>query len=262
MILGCAEQLIPGDSIQSKFKLAAELGFESLDLIGLGLKEKAEIVRQAVDATGVRPGAIYSRLPNSILHPEPDLREKAILALKDRLDAAALVGAVGVILVPVFGDPLLPDLSPLCSAWQLEMEFLVALLKEVAPYAEEKGVYVILEPINKGETHFINTLAQGLGVCERVGSSSIGLVADVYHMNMEESIVDSVHMAGGRIVHVHMSSSDRRLPRPDDIDYHAFLQALKEVGYKGALGFECKAPDSIDELRESAAYVKRLIARS
>ena len=260
MILGCAEQLIPGDTIQAKFQMAATLGFKSLDLNGTGLREKAEIVLQAMEETGVQPGAVYSRLPNSLLHPEPDLRKKAMLALKDRLDGAALAGAVGVILVPVFGSPLLPDLSPLYSARQLELELLVAILKEVAPYAEAKGVYLLLEPINKNETHFLNTLIQGKEICEKVGSPSVRLVADIYHMNLEEDTVDSVHRAADWIAHVHLASSDRLVPRPNDIDYRSFLKALKEVGYSGTLGFECKAPESTDKLGESAAYIEGLIS--
>lgn len=260
MLIGCAEQLIPEENIEAKFEQAAIMGFNSLDLIGIDLRQKADRIHQAAASTGVKVGAIYSRLPNPLLHPEPATRREVLNALKDRLDGAAAVNAVGVILVPVFGKPLLPDLRPLFSVRKLEEELLVAILEELAPTLETVGVKLILEPLNKAETHFLNTVEHAVQICKRIGSPHVKVLADIYHMNQEENMIESIRAARDYIAHVHVSSSDRLLPRPDDIDYLAVISALREIGYDAVMALECKPPENSAELQQAAKYLRSLLA--
>lgn len=259
MLIGCAEQLIPGENIEAKFEQAAQMGFNSLDLVGVGLKDRAEQVRRASARTGVKVGAIYSRLPNSLLNPDPAIRQEVMAALTDRLEAAAVVGAVGVILVPVFGKPLLPDLTPLFSVRELEEELLVSILRQMVPTIQTSGVSLILEPLNKAETHFLNTVKHAVKICQRIGSSHVKVLADIYHMNQEEDIVETIHVASSYIAHVHIASSDRQLPCPDDIDYPAVIDALREINYDGAVALECKPPENSGDLAQAAKYVRSLV---
>lgn len=222
------------------------------------MKANAEIVKRFARETGLKVGAIYSRLSGCLLDPDPKVRELAITELKDRLESAAEIGAIGVIFVPIFGAARLPDLRPLfASVSELEGELLVGLLKEIAKEAESLRTTLILEPLNKQETHFINTLPQAVRICDRVGSGALKIVADVYHMNLEgEDLVRAITEAAPYIAHVHLSNSDRTIPTPEDIDFGSILTALDSIHYKGCAALECKAPENSEALGHSAKFLK------
>ena len=68
------------------------------------------------------------------------------------------------------------------AQWQLGTEN----LKPIADYAAEHNIKLAIEPLNRFETDFVNTVDQGLEFCRRVGHDNVGLLLDTFHMNIEE----------------------------------------------------------------------------
>ena len=76
-----------------------------------------------------------------LLSADPAEREAAKQTIRERIDLAGALGAVGVLVVPQFGRvPALPDLSPLATGAELERNLLLAQLRELAPAAKAAGV--------------------------------------------------------------------------------------------------------------------------
>ena len=48
------------------------------------------------------------------------------------------------------------------------------------------GIEIGIEPLNRFETYFLNTTADGAAFCDAVGHPSIGLLFDTFHANIEE----------------------------------------------------------------------------
>jgi sugar phosphate isomerase/epimerase len=66
-------------------------------------------------------------------------------------------------------------------------------------------------------------------------------------------------VAGQHIVHVHVADSDRLQPGKGHLDFLPGFAALKEAGYDGFLGIECRISGTYDEaLAESAALLRDL----
>jgi len=116
-------------------------------------------------------------------------------------------------------------------------------LRQAAEYAESAGVRLAIEPLNRYETDLINTVAQGLELCDLVGLSNVGLMLDTYHLNIEErDVAAAVVSAGGRCFHIQASENDRGTPGTGHVPWHAVFAALDEMGYEGSVVIESFIP--------------------
>ena len=194
----------------------------------------------------------------TLLDSDPGVRAEGLAILGRRLELSAALGAIGVLVVPIFGRALIPDLSPYATALELERALLVAELGEVAKLAESSGSQVFLEPLNRYETHFLNRLEQGVEICQTVGSPRVRIMADFFHMQIEEAdIPASLRAARDYVVYVHVADSNRKQPGRGHLDLRPGLAALKEVGYDGYLGVECGLIGPVEAaLAEAAENVR------
>jgi sugar phosphate isomerase/epimerase len=116
----------------------------------------------------------------------------------------------------------------------------IELTKKMAPLAEKYGVTIAVEPLNRGETNFINSLAEGVEIVDAVKSPRIKLLCDIYHMLKEDESPSEIVKYGKHIVHCHIAEKESRTPpgvKGDD--FRPYLSALKKINYKGGLSIEC-----------------------
>jgi D-psicose/D-tagatose/L-ribulose 3-epimerase len=110
----------------------------------------------------------------------------------------------------------------------------VANLGEVARIAADNGVRLALEPLNRFETYFLNTLADTLALVEETGSESLGVQLDTFHANIEEKdVAEATRACGRRLYHVHVSDNDRGICGSGHVDWDGIFAALQEIGYDG-----------------------------
>jgi sugar phosphate isomerase/epimerase len=112
--------------------------------------------------------------------------------------------------------------------------YLVEALESLARVAAGHGVSLIYEPLNRYETNMANTIADGVALVESLEATNVVLLADLFHMNIEESNIAGALRAGGRhIGHVHFVDSNRRPPGCGHIDYAPIVDSLRQIGYAG-----------------------------
>ena len=261
MKLACQEGLVPGSSLREKCEHLAAWGYEGVEFGGGGLAGRVDEVNAACAAAGIRASSICSGYPGVLLSDRAEERRQAVEGIKELFKVAADIGAVGVIAVPLFGGPKLPDLSPLMGVLEAEQQLLIKLCEQLAPAAEDAGVCLLLEPLNRYETHMINRLEQAAAICEAVPSPGIRLMADFFHMSIEEqNIPAAIRSAGAFLRHVHLAESTRLFPNPQygHTDFRAGFAALREVGFGGYMAIECipTGKDRETELKATAAYLK------
>jgi sugar phosphate isomerase/epimerase len=98
---------------------------------------------------------------------------------------------------------------------------------------------IALEALNRYETHLVRTLADADELRRRIDLPNVELMADVFHMNIEEdSIAASLSAYVDHIVHVHLADSHRREPGSGHLDFAAVFDALAGGGYTGAFAME------------------------
>lgn len=113
-----------------------------------------------------------------------------------------------------------------------EWESAVVGLRAAGERAARLGLRLAIEPLNRFETHFLNTIADACSLLDAVDHPAIGLHVDTFHQNIEEKDVGAaIRRAGKRVVHVHMSENDRGVVGSGHVDWRAVRDALRAIGY-------------------------------
>ena len=260
MKVSIREGMIPRETLQDKLDWLQAVGLDAVELHAGTMLLAAEEIREAFAASPISVSAIEG-IPR-LLSADPAERDAAKQTIRDRLALAGALGAVGVLVVPQFGRvAALPDLSPLATGAQLERDLLLAQLRELASDAKAAGVSLFLEPLNRYEAYVVNRLEQGAAIAAEVGPE-IGVMADFFHMNIEEAdIPASIRANAPHVVYVHVADSNRLQPGRGHLDFRPGFTALKEIGYDGFLGIECRVDGPKETaLPESIALLKELWA--
>lgn len=113
------------------------------------------------------------------------------------------------------------------------------ILGQVAETAAKSGITLALEVVNRYETNVLNTAAQAVEMCRRIGAPNVKVHLDVYHMNIEESdIPAAIVETGGHLGYFHTGDSHRGYLGSGSIDLPGVFRALVRSGYKGPIAFE------------------------
>lgn len=259
----CREYMCPGTTVAERFENAAKIGLAGIEVTASSRFECLDEVKAAIAATGVR-ASLMSTQSQSVLDARKEVRLAAVQAVKDGLTLAGEVGASGIILAPLIsvkmqGGERVPDLSPFMTTRQIERELLTAVLNEVSEHAQACQTCVIIEPLNRYEQWWPCSLQDGVEICDTVGKPAVALMADFFHMNIEDAdFGESIRKAGSRIRNVHLADSQRSWPGYGHTDFRPGFAALKEIGYDDYLCFECGTPgDRFVEFAKAMDYVRR-----
>ena len=260
--LAVQESILPGRDLSERVHKAEELGFEGIEFWGRGIEDRVDEILSAVSTSRVKVSTICAGYRGNLLSPDRSERELAMKEIKSKLSVASKLEAVGLITVPIFGRAVLPDLYPLYpTVEELEKRLLIEELKDLGKYAEDVGSYILLEPLNRYETHFLNRLEQAVEICEELRMEYVKIMADVFHMNIEEAdIPKSIREAGDYIKHVHLADSNRYAPGYGHTDFKSIFEALKDIGYEYYMALECRVPEPREEtLKRTVEFLRRLM---
>lgn len=139
---------------------------------------------------------------------------------------------------------------------------LASTLDELCAFAEVKDITLCLEPINRYEINTLNTVEQSLEFIEKYHLDKLGLLLDLFHMNIEDtSIEGAILQAGNKIAHVHAPDSNRLAAGSGHLNYENILKALDATGYSGYLVLEAfPMPDAISCASMNASFIRQKLA--
>jgi D-psicose/D-tagatose/L-ribulose 3-epimerase len=121
----------------------------------------------------------------------------------------------------------------------VELDNVARVLEQAAREAADTGLAFGIEPVNRYETHLINTAAQGVAMIERIGAANMFLHLDTYHMNIEEKGAGNGILQGrDHLRYIHLSESDRGTPGAGTCDWDEIFVALAAIGFDGGLAME------------------------
>lgn len=249
------ENMAPGSTLPERLAALERMGYGGVEPLA-STSLPVDEIKAAFAASTIRPCVIGgSRL---LFDPDKARRAEGMAEMRQRIDLAAEIGSPGI-LIAAFMTPEWPDLSPIGTGPELKRRVLVAQLQELAPLAEGRGVQFVLEPLNRYESNVIQTLEGGVTLCKQIGSPAAKIMADFFHMQLEEDdIPASIRAAGPYIVHVHVAGSSRKQPQVGHLDLKPGFRALKEIGYDGPLSLEHRIAGPPEEaLTEAARFVRR-----
>jgi D-psicose/D-tagatose/L-ribulose 3-epimerase len=168
------------------------------------------------------------------------IRKKAIQYVKDCIDMSEKVGASLVIVVPSPVGKNSPE-----STSQEEWKNAVESLKETGEYAQSKNITLAIEALNRYETYLVNKLDTAKKLVEEVNMSSVRIMADLFHMSLEERDHDkALRNIAPYLSHVHIADNTREAAGLGMTNFKEVLATLINIGYKGAITMEFLPPIS------------------
>ena len=213
-------------------------------------------VKKAADKAGLAIGSICACMgPGRDFRGTAAEQKTAAVYVKALIDQAVILGCPSVI------GPIYSVVGKAGAVEEKEQarEFALVVknLKPLAKYAEQKGVQLCIEPLNRFETDFLNTTDKGLKLIKAVGSKAVKLHLDTFHMNIEEkNQAAAIIKAGKHLAHFHACGSDRGTPGGDHIDWKPIVAALRKINYQGDVVIESFTTDVKVIARAAAIWRK------
>jgi len=216
-----------------------------------------------VDAAGIRRAMDQNQLECLACHLLPpgmnptssdrDVRARTRVHLTDCIAAAAEMGA------RTLGGPICAPVGYLPGRRRNADEWLWAVecFQSLGDALREHGVTLAIEPLNRFETYFLNTTADGVALCREIGDPHIGVLLDTFHTNIEEKdVAAAFRSADGSLKHVQACENDRGIPGTGHVDFPGIARALADIGYGGWITIESLGAWS--ELASAAAIWRDL----
>jgi D-psicose/D-tagatose/L-ribulose 3-epimerase len=215
-----------------------ELGGESIS--EPGAVDTASLGRRIRDAgmTASLCGIFTSELDLSSL--DPMVRRAGMEYLRRCVEVAEAIGAT--VVVGAFcgvGGRHIPTVEERAARNEVAADE----LRSAGSIAASAGVHLGLEPLNRYENNFLNTVGQAMAIVDLVDHPAVGIHLDLFHANIEEAdLREAIRGAGRRLVHCHAVDSNRAAPGSGHLPWAAVAGGLADVGYSGALVIETFDP--------------------
>ena len=209
-----------------------ELAVENPDLIDI------EAVKVILKETGLRAVVCGAFGPDrNLCSSDSQLRENARRYILRLIDAASILGSETVCgpMYSSVGKDHPEDPEERQREWQRAVDG----VRELAVAAQEKGIKLALEPLNRFETDMINIVDQGLRFIEETAMENVGLHLDSFHMHLEEKdSAAAIRKAGKKLFHFHACENDRGVPGAGQVHWTEIAGALRDIGYQGPVVIE------------------------
>jgi len=223
---------------------AKAMGFDALEIIPFDMDNfPAKLVRQrARDLDLSIYTGIGMPLHANIISPEAAVRAAGVEMSKRLIDLGAECGSLGFAGVTYCGWGYLSGAMRTEEEWKWGVEN----YRRVAQYAAQAapGLFLGVETLNRFESHFINTVADGLAFVRDVGQPNVKLHLDTFHLIREEDdLAGSVRACADKLGYVHACENQRGIPGRDLVPWMDFFRALHSVNYQGCVTIESFDPN-------------------
>jgi sugar phosphate isomerase/epimerase len=241
-------------------KTALELGFDAVELSLRDPCDKvipeivSELHRSDLALSAVATGQSYYQDGLSLTNPILENRAKLLNRIKRFIELVApwagmvILGGVRGVLK---GDQTSHNEQRLMA---------IDMIKACSDIASQNGVRLLLEPINRYETNFLNTVQECLDLIVEANLQNVYILADTFHMNIEEkSIGEAMLGAGTKLGYLHFSDSNRKAPGQGHINFLELTHTIKKMGYEGYISAEIlPLPDNRTAATMAIEYYRSL----
>jgi D-psicose/D-tagatose/L-ribulose 3-epimerase len=131
-------------------------------------------------------------------------------------------------------------------------------LFKVCQVADEYGLMIALEPLNRFESDLINTADDVLRLISDINHPAAKVLLDGFHMSIEEKDIEkAIISVGNKLIHVQVSENYRGIPGTGQTPWPLFKKGLEAIRYNGVVSIESFTPE-IKELAGAVCIWKNL----
>lgn len=248
----CIEMIFSALPFEDRIKAVADAGYKAFEFWGYSNKNM-DAVAAAAKAKGLAIGAMASEVPPLV---DPANHKDFVEAGQRSLGVALKYGIPTVI---VCTGQRMAELS----GWA-QHDAIVAGLRGLAPYAEDAGITIVLEPLNILVDHkgyYLDRSDEAFDILRAVGSPSVKLLYDIYHQQITEGfLIPTITANLDLIGHFHCADvPGRHEPGSGEINYANVFKVIADSDYAGFLGLEYSPTG---DPAASLAQVKKIAGQS
>lgn len=239
----------------------AGLGYNGIEL---ALKDRSEIDQNSLDkllekynltVSAISTGRVFSESGLMFTCGSREDKKKLVEVFTGIIDLAACYGGkvnIGRVRGSFGGNDR-----------KLTITRFSEMASRLSEYALKKNVTLLLEPVNRYEIDFINSLRDGAELLKSLDLSNMKIMADVFHMNIEDRTI------GGEIIeyidhisYIHLADSNRLAPGWGHTDFEDIFSCLRKAKYSGWFSVEIlPVPDPASAARQAVEYLNPLIRK-
>ena len=241
---------------ESSIRKAADYGYQGVELAmktaeDINPTQLSKWLEKAnLEVSSISTGQVYAALGLYFTHPDLETRKKAIKVFTGLVELAGDFGKlvnVGRVRGFITQDQSREDAEKL----------FISMTEEICEVADKFGVTIIIEPVNRYEINFVNTLDEGAKLLSIFNSTNIGLMPDVFHMNIEDDKIGGSLIRNAPFVkYIHFADSNRLAPGQGHLDFDDVFRALKTIKFHGWASIEIlPKPDPDTAARQAAEFI-------
>lgn len=228
----CIEALYKDVPFTERIERVAAVGMKAFEFWGWGNKD-IDAIKAAKDKAGLEVATFGANVGGSLV--EPSNRDKLPDSLKRSVEVAHKLDCKRMLVTT--GN----EIEGVRRGGQHQS--IVDGLKMAAEILESEGITLSLEPLNILVNHkgyYLSTSAEGFQIVDQVGSSSLGLLYDIYHQQITEgNLIATITDNIDKIAHFHVADvPGRHEPGTGEINYKNVFKSIAESGYDGFVGLE------------------------
>jgi D-psicose/D-tagatose/L-ribulose 3-epimerase len=233
------------DGLEMALRKSAEHGYRTIEFAYLqperfNLDQLAKLAQSLDVEIGVTMGL---PLDKDISSDDPGTVKAGEAMLADAVRAVRDIGGnkLGGIL---YSAHTKYNRAPTRKGWENS----AAAMAKTATIANDCGIDLVMEVVNRFESNLLNTTAQGLKYLDDVGATNVRLHLDTFHMNIEEANpAAAIRLAGDRLGYFHIGESNRGYLGDGVIDFDLIFDALLDIDYNRDIVFESFSTTVVDE---------------
>lgn len=238
---------------------AAKLGYDGVELALRRAEEininllKRQLVENNLEVSCISTGQVFADGGLMLTHQDSKKRDEVKQIFRDFIDLAANFGNI-VNIGRVRG--------PIGNRRKSYVEDLfVDVAKELCDYALPRKVTLILEPVNRYEIDFVNSVEEGVQLLKKVHMPNMMLMPDIFHMNIEDRKIGPELLNNiNYIKYIHLADSNRLAPGQGHINFQDIFDNLLQSGYNGWVSAEILPhPDPHTAAKQAADFLLPLI---
>lgn len=260
------DTLCPGQSLQDKLSLLEQLGIEGIELesaLSWPLQEKKKVAKDLLSTSKLKLSAVLIGYQGNLLSRNEKMRKRTLDQIQKYMDACAELEGVGVVTIPSPHKKRNPFQFLMYPKKETKKSLAAEQYRKLGKYAQELGIYIMIEPLDRSRVNFINTCSEAVEICRMTESDAVKICPDFFHMSIEEpEISERIYEFSEYILHLHIGDNDSKsefaiLPGKGKLDFVTIFDVLKKIKYSSYLSLDCKIPTK-EALASGVRYLREL----
>jgi D-psicose/D-tagatose/L-ribulose 3-epimerase len=267
--IALCNEVLGAMALEDQCQLAARLGYDGLEIAPFTLADapdridatEAKRLRHVVESTGLVVTGLHWLLVKpsglSLTTAGTAVRARTLEVVRRLIGLCTELGGS----VLVHGSPKQRAIAP-GETHATAHARLLDFLADAARIAAEHDVTYCIEPLGRGETALINTVAEAAELVRAVASPALRTMIDGSAAGATEtqSVPDLIDtwLPTGLIAHIQVNDPNRRAPGQGEMKFAPIFAALKRNGYDKTVAVEPfdYVPDGPGAAAFAAGYLR------